>query len=266
MIIWNHRNGWVSFRHVAHQTGASAGAFSVMNVLELIFTQIGAVGPPLAYLMIIAIVYAIRSRDAKTAPADLDRRRVLRDEPPREHARKVQPNWPAPAYFTLLIATAFFLSTRLRNIESWRPWRGWFWASVGLGLVFIPIAHDTSIIYPILKPLARLMHKDMADLEPLARLRGWSTLGRYVSDQLLEMPVGTFILCDDYQQTAEMAFYVEHHPKTYCAGPYFDDPEAPLAIRHVARPSARCIVAAHRQRRDLRRQGRSDSRRSEGGV
>jgi hypothetical protein len=138
---------------------------------------------------------------------------------------KVQPNWPAPAYFTLLIATAFFLSTRLRNIESWRPWRGWFWASVLIGLVFIPIAHDTSIIYPILKPLARLTHKDMADLEPLARLRGWSTLGRYVSDQLLEMPAGTFVLCDDYQQTAEMAFYVEHHPKTYCAGPYFDDPK-----------------------------------------
>ena len=28
---------------------------------------------------------------------------------------KVQPNWPAPAYFTLLILTAYFIATRLRH-------------------------------------------------------------------------------------------------------------------------------------------------------
>jgi hypothetical protein len=37
------------------------------------------------------------------------------------------------------------------------------------------------------------------------------------------MPAGTFILCDDYMQTAEAAFYTEGQPKTYYAGSYYAD-------------------------------------------
>ena len=65
----------------------------------------------------------------------------------------------------------------------------------------------------------------MFDMDPLARLRGWRFFGKYVSDQLHEMGPGVFVFCDDYQQTAEMAFYLDGQPKTYCAGPYFSDPK-----------------------------------------
>jgi hypothetical protein len=197
----------------------------LMNVLELILTQVGAIGPPLAYLMIVAVACAVRSREPKLLLLTWIGLAYFAMNVLASVRAKVQPNWPAPAYFTLLIVTAWFLSSRLRNIETWRPWRGWFWASVIIGLVFIPIAHDTSIIFPILEPIAQRTQKPMQDLDPLARLRGWHVLGAYVSSELLDMPAATFILCDDYQQTAEMAFYVVNHPKTYCAGPYFDDPK-----------------------------------------
>ena len=45
---------------------------------------------------------------------------------------KVQVNWPAPAYFTLLILAAYFLSTRLRTMQTWQPWRWWFWGTVAI--------------------------------------------------------------------------------------------------------------------------------------
>jgi hypothetical protein len=86
-----------------------------------------------------------------------------------------------------------------------------------LGLIFMPIANDSSILIPLLKHVA----KDPGRADLMARLRGWHTLGNLVSDQLASLPPGAFIMCDDYQQTAEMAFYVRGQPRTYCAGPYF---------------------------------------------
>ena len=47
---------------------------------------------------------------------------------------KVQLNWPAPAYFTLLILTTWFIATRLRDKQTWRPWRWWFYGTIQLGL------------------------------------------------------------------------------------------------------------------------------------
>ena len=36
-----------------------------------------------------------------------------------------------------------------------------------------------------------------------------------------ELGPGAFVLAEDYQTTAELAFYVAGQPKTYCAGSYF---------------------------------------------
>ena len=58
-------------------------------------------------------------------------------------------NWAAPAYFTLMILAGYFLSTRLRDRRTWKPWRPWFWASVALGLVSMPLVHDTEVVYPL---------------------------------------------------------------------------------------------------------------------
>jgi hypothetical protein len=60
----------------------------------------------------------------------------------------------------------------------------------------------------------------------LSKIVGWRLLGRSVGEQLSTMPPGSFILCDDYMQTAETAFYVAGQPKTFCAGPYYvSDPK-----------------------------------------
>jgi hypothetical protein len=132
---------------------------------------------------------------------------------------KVQVNWPAPAYFTLLILVAYYIATRLHDLNLWRPWRWWFYGTVIVGLIAIPIAHDSARLFP----LAKLFHIDPAKVDIIMRLRGWRLLGEHVSADLDALGRDSFVLCDDYMQTAEMAFYVNGQPKTYYAGSYFSD-------------------------------------------
>jgi undecaprenyl-diphosphatase len=262
VFVWNHQHDWVSLKHVARQTGVAAGpeGFQLERVLgnvigQLAFmlsTQLAAVGPALAFLMIWAVVAIFRAASAFSRPSPLPSPGVPGEGVAGEGAQatrdklaflawiglaywginfifsfltKIQPNWPAPAYFTLLVLTGHFLGTRLQNLQTWKPVRGWFWGAVVTGLVVIPIAHDTTLIYPLLQPFGRIFKRDMLDMDPLARLRGWRVFGKQVSQELQAMGPGAFVLCDDYQQTAEMAFYLEGQPKTYCAGPYFSDPK-----------------------------------------
>jgi hypothetical protein len=132
---------------------------------------------------------------------------------------KVQVNWPAPAYFSLLILAAYFLSTRLASRETWKPWRWWFWGTVVLGVITVPLAHDSSRLFPV----ARLVHVNPANVDVIMRLRGWRMLGDHVTKQLDTLGPGAFVLCDDYMQTAETAFYVRGQPVTYYAGSYYSD-------------------------------------------
>ncbi|HVT89569.1 MAG TPA: glycosyltransferase family 39 protein [Tepidisphaeraceae bacterium] len=228
VIVWNVQHGWVSLRHVARQTGASEGVFSLWDMVVFIGGQLAVVGPTMWIMMIAAIVYALRSRADEQNSNHSQLAFLLWIGLPflalnflDSFRAKVQLNWPAPAYFTLTILTAYFLGTRWRDYQQWKPNRGWFWITIAVAVIFTPIARDTSIIYPLLRPVAAFTKRDLGELDLLQRVRGWHQLGRNVSDQLLEMGPGTFILCDDYQQTAEMAFYVDGHLKTYCAGPYF---------------------------------------------
>jgi undecaprenyl-diphosphatase len=217
VIVWNARHDWVSFAHVAGQLGAANG-----NPLEFVALQVVAVGPTLAVIMIGAIAHAIRSKLEPNGRQMIFLITIggaffllnLLDS----FFTKVQVNWPAPAYFTLLILCAYFLSTRLSSPQTWRPWRGWFYASVAIGLLMIPIARDRLGLFPLFR---------VATLDPLVRLRGWRQLADAVAQQretlagANEKPDDVLILCDDYQQTALTAFYVPGSPQTYCAGPYF---------------------------------------------
>jgi hypothetical protein len=237
VIAWNVRHGWVSVAHVARQTGASDPGRFRGNTLEFIGSQAGAIGPTMSVIMIGAVVYALRRRTRDTDPRGREMLFLaaiglafwslnLLDS----LFTKVQVNWPAPAYFTLTILTAYFLSTRLRSAETWRPWRGWLWATVVIGLAFMPLARDSSIIFPLVRPLTATVNRvagrtvmDLSNLDLMERLRGWEELGRAVTRERegLGGDERTFVLCDDYQQTAATAFYVRGQPRTYCAGPYF---------------------------------------------
>jgi undecaprenyl-diphosphatase len=226
VIYWNAKHDWVSFRHVARQTGTTGGALSHGNLPEMLGAQIGGINPILAGFMVAAIIYVTRHRSDPQRAKLLFLRCIgltfFSLVTVISLFTKVQPNWPAPAYFTLLILTAYFLATRLARVEIRKHWRGWFWAMVVVGILAMPLLHDISIVFP----LAQRFGIDPAKIDFAARARGWKMLGNVVSDELAALGSGAFVLCDDYAQAAEMAFYVRGQPKTYYAGSYYEsDPK-----------------------------------------
>jgi hypothetical protein len=101
----------------------------------------------------------------------------------------------------------------------------WFYGTVALGLMTIPIAHDSSRLFPIIGWFNRTFHARInpANVDLLMRLRGWRSLGDHVTRQLRTLGKQPFVLCDDYMQTAETAFYVVGQPKTFYAGSWYSD-------------------------------------------
>lgn len=218
IVAWNARHDWVSFRHVARQTGLTATDDKSNlpgRVGEFLGSQAGVVGP-VGVFMIAGALYAFR--------ADNPHRRALRMLAVfgvsffaacflLSFLTKVQGNWPAPAYFTLAILAGYFLATQRKE------WIGrWLQVCIVYGVILHPLLHDFSLAYPLLKRLSR----EPAKLDPSARLRGWREVGERVSADLRP---GEFILCEDYQQTALLAFYTAGRPITYCAGSYYARPK-----------------------------------------
>jgi hypothetical protein len=246
-IVWNVRHDWVTFKHVAKQTGASAqkSAFNG-NFFELVGSQIGVVGPALTVILVAAIVYAFRRQRELKAEETLgetsagvrwDRAVVLllwtglplfASCVLGSIRSKMQVNWPAAAYFSWMILAGYFLSTRLAAISTWRRWRPWLYATAIYGLALMPIAHNSEILYPALNALNSVMVDPLEarEFDFAAKLKGWAELGARVSREL-KAPglVDPIILCEDYKTTAEMAFYVDGHPKTFCIGPYVEKVE-----------------------------------------
>lgn len=230
VLMWNARHGWVSFRHVATQTNTGNG-----NFLSFLGSQFGILNPPVAVAMVVAVCYAIGARGR----ADVHRRQMiyliciglpfflicLLDS----LRTKVQPNWPAPAYFTLMILTAYFLSTRLRSIALWRPWRPWIYGAMVFGLLVQPVLHGSTMLYAITGWYNRRF-PDSPQITPprfdvVFKLRGIADpFARTVSEGLKQLPPGSIVLCEDYQDASQLAFYVDGQPNTYFAGSYWTDP------------------------------------------
>jgi hypothetical protein len=234
--MWNVKHDWVTFKHVAKQTGASQGAVFNGNFLEFVGSQLGVIGLALAPFLVGGILYAWRrQKNLVTADHTAPERVVvflmwmglplfvicvlgsIRS--------KMQVNWPAAAYFSWMILTAYFIKTRLEDVAKWKRWRGWLVGAAVFGVAMMPVAHNFEILYPpIVRYNAWREKKGKKPLEfrqadPTAKLKGWKELGARVTREMngLNHP---FVLCEDYMQTAEMAFYVKDNPKTYCLGPY----------------------------------------------
>lgn len=234
VVVWNARHGWVSGRHV--EADVSSG-FEIGSPFEFIGSQAGILGLSLATIMVGAMAYVFR----KESKADPNVRAVrflacigmsyLGIVFLQSFRSRIQPNWPAPAYFTLLILTVYFLSVRLRQPGKWRMW----WAgnlimAVVTGIILTPVAHDPSKIYRFLPTINKVVTTFRSSpvtarqIDPTARLRGWAKLGQYVGDQLPKLGPGTFVMTEDYQRSSEMAFYVPGQPKTYCCASYLKHP------------------------------------------
>jgi hypothetical protein len=142
---------------------------------------------------------------------------------------KVQVNWPAPAYFTLLILTAYEFSVRPKK------WRPWLTGAIVFGLITGPLLRDLRRLYPVARWLDRHHpHKPGPDGQPRSwannfdleyKMRGIrDPFAATISAELKSLGPGAFVLCEDYMDASQLAFYLPGQPDTYFAGSYWIDP------------------------------------------
>ncbi|MGA2499173.1 MAG: glycosyltransferase family 39 protein [Tepidisphaeraceae bacterium] len=234
-ILWNIRHDWVTLRHVGEDVGVVDGGFSFGNLWDLWLGQLGVVGPGLFLLMLVATGAAIRrARSTRTPPQE--RMAILQLlcfglpiflgvilTTLRQHPSA---SWPMASYFTLTILAAWFISRCHSDPSHWRFWRWLVYPSVITGAVLVLAAHRTDLLYPMLGRLDRAVPRLHLSVktDPTHRLHGWQSIGQQAQEQLRRLPDGSMVLAFDYQTTAELAFYIEGHPRTWCVGSYAADP------------------------------------------
>ena len=230
VVVWNWQNDFVTFKHVARQTGATDEAgFDLRNFLEFVGGQAGVLGPGLAAAMIGGVILATRRN------ADRSLRYLLCIGGTffaltlvSALRAKAQLNWPAPAYFTGMILAGYFISTRLHLPTQWKTWRWVIYPTIALGLVVAPAAHDMTRFYPAMAWVhARFSSEPFSprNVDPSTRLMGFRELGLHLGGLLKQMQPGAFVVAENYQVAGSAAFYIPGQPKTYYAGSYFADPE-----------------------------------------
>ncbi len=202
IIIWNAKHQWVTFLHTAGQAHLKDGfTFKPSRFFEFLGSQLGVIGPVLFVIMIVAIYWSFRQKKDNgflfwffTPTFVFFLLKSLQG--------KVQANWALPCYITAVIAAGLYI------FHYWSRWQkvGRLVVVTGLGisLLITVVAH-----YPELINLPPKM-------DPSARLRGWKPLGQEVSSIVRDFKKPYFIFSDRYQITAELAFYVKGHPRTYC--------------------------------------------------
>jgi hypothetical protein len=222
--VWNMNHDWVTFRHVTTQLSneTKSGWSYVLFPLEMLGTQLGVLGPVLGVFVVLGVVEAIRQGNRSTTfllSIGLSFFAVVLF---KSITTKIEPNWPAPAYFTLVPLAAWWLSRRLVSAARWRPVRGFFWFHVGFGLVTMMLIHRTDLTYPLM---------DAAGVRPrrldaqIIKMRGNDQLGLEVGRQLQKLGPNAMLIGDHYQVASLMTFYVPGQPRTFCTGPFLKPPE-----------------------------------------
>jgi len=199
VLVWNARHQWISLAfQLGHGLSRSSGSV-LGRELEMIGGQAALVSPILFVLCVAAVWRAVRAADAKSVA------RLLAVASTviflffmySATKRRVEANWPAPAYLPaiLLLAVAHQAWRRTRTMR----------IAIGLAAVLTLVAYVNAFV-PILPVPARR--------DPAARAAGWDELARVVS-AAVGPESRAHVAADRYQDASELAFHLPGHPRAF---------------------------------------------------
>ena len=207
VLRWNAGHNWVSFGFQIHHGLAPAARRDLLapfkRLGDMIGGQAGLVSPILFVLLVIATVRGFRrgASDAAYVLAMIAAFTFLFFCYSATRQR-VEPNWPAPAY----IAAIPLLAAMPGSGRKKRWLNAGLWLAGALSVIIY--LHAAFGILPI-----------PARKDPVARAAGWNELARAASTAVAEASSGppriAWIAADRYQDAAELAFHLPHHPPTF---------------------------------------------------
>lgn len=201
VLVWNFQNELVTFKHVATQANLHGGfKIALRHFFEFLGSQILAVTPLVFFY---GLYLTLKPNRLKLTPQQSSF--LLCFSIPifalfilKSLQGKVQANWAMTAYVPLIFPIAYLITqVHGRNLAI---------ASFAVAAAFTLVVH----IFPFLNL--------PANLDPLARLKGWRQLGQKVSEikEELEKLGKVVIFSDRYQISSQLAFYTKGNPRVYC--------------------------------------------------
>jgi len=198
VLVWNAKHGFVSFLHVSSLASGKGSGVNWASLLEFIGGQALLTGPVAFVLTVGLWIKSLRSGGER------ERYFTSFSLPPflffllLSVKKRVYANWAGFSYF----AANFLLAERLA-----RAGRALKLSAVGSALLFTLLLHFTPLLDYL--GLTKLLPPER---DPTKFLVGWEKLGREVSRFYTGKEL---VFSDRYQIAAELAFYVEGHPRTF---------------------------------------------------
>lgn len=207
VLLWNSRHGWISFTYqLSHGLGTSPGsvvAAALKREGDFLGGQAGLASPILFVMAALAVGRTLRwRRNAAEFVLAVIATMAFALFTYSALKKRVEPNWPAPAYIPALA----LLATHAWSDRA----RTWLKAGIWLAATLSLIVYVQAVINILPVRPGR---------DPVARAFGWTTLANAVVDAQRALEQRTHSRAwsggDRYQEAAEIAFHDPAHPPTF---------------------------------------------------
>jgi len=234
MVLWNARHGWPTLAHTLGHLGAGGdhevdekSVYSPVKwFFSLLGTEVGAFGPPLLLMMVLACLAAIRMRKSDNGLWVARLWMICCAVPSIAFftllslRKEVLGNWPFPSFVTLIALAGDWLARQWTlDLKKSRPnvaglWKLTKWYGVIGCLV---IAFPTWLGH---LPIAKVGTQSL-----LARMTGHRQHAADIQHarEVARVQTGSepMVVARYYMVAALDAFYLEDHPTVFCAGTAF---------------------------------------------
>lgn len=206
VVSWNAGHDWASFSYqLGHGLGRPRGS-ALSHEAELLGGQAGLVSPVLFTLLVIASLGSLRRGPEAIRLLAAVTVVTLGFFLMTALRKRVEPNWPAPAYLGGTVVLASWATSRAR--------RRWLAAGCILGGALVAVVYVQAIV-PVL-PLAPRR-------DPIARSAGWDRIaaaaaaaGADAEGRSTSTGPRVWFAAGRYQEAAELAFELPGHPEVFC--------------------------------------------------
>jgi uncharacterized membrane protein len=226
VILWNARNGWVSFLYqLSHGLDAKSGA-GLRTFGDFWAGQAGLISPLLfigaLWAMGTGLLRGVRKKEDSFLFLFFTSAPVLIFFALVSLRSKVEANWPALAYFSALVALMAM------TVEKWPLWNQGKKTIAGLALGMALLTTSVAHIQPVFPVIPIPPERD-----PTSELYGWRKLGERLKEIVSSFPPGhrVFLLTPRHQLVGEGMFYSQAKYPIY-------QWDAPLRLNHLSSKNA----------------------------